>query len=161
MTGYSFSRCLVLYVLFFLIISFPYWGRGEVIAPYVPSAEMAAPALPPAGIENRKFSDYFDAFVPLIAQHQSEPRSGWLALWTGQNELGHPLEHVAGLSPAYLPSSAIAHVTDNPLRFLTILSLLWCFLSGLFVLLFCDEIELHPLAGLIAGVSLAASPMFM
>jgi hypothetical protein len=65
-----------------------------------------------------------------------------------------------GFSPSYLPSWVIAQFTDSPWRFITALSLLTCFLTGVFVILFCWEIKLSPLAALI-GSSLATSPPFM
>ena len=88
-------------------------------------------------------------------------RSGWLTLWTNQNELGRPVYQISGFSPAYLPSWIIAQFTDSPWRFITALSLPTCFLTGLFVFLYCMEAGLAPLASLIAGSSIATSPLFM
>lgn len=114
-----------------------------------------------ANIENRKFSDYTNAYIPEITEHLTAARSGWLSLWSNNTELGRPLYQISGFSPAYMPSWLIAKVTNSPWRFITVLSLATCFLAGLFILLFARETGLSPIAGLIAGTSLAASPMFM
>ena len=141
----------------------PFVIFGEVIAPNRQSIELGAIDDQPLAkhIENRKFNDYSLVYLPEVAQHLRGPRSGWPALWTNDNELGRSLYQISGFSPAYLPSWAIATLTNSPWRFITALSLFHCFLSGLFVILFCRENGLQPLAGLIAGSSLATSPLFM
>jgi hypothetical protein len=116
---------------------------------------------PGAPLQNNKFSDYTQVYIPEISEHLHGARSGWLTLWTDKTELGRPLYHLSGFSPAYPPSWLLSRFTGDPWRFITILSLTTCFLSGLFVILFCREQRLAPLAGLIAGTSLAASPLFM
>lgn len=88
-------------------------------------------------------------------------RSGWLPLWSNNTELGRPLYQISGFSSAYLPSWVITRLVDGPWRFITTLSLGFCFLAGLFVLLFTREVGLSPIAGLIAGLGLATSPLFM
>ncbi len=150
------------YVTVFSLMALPFWGGGEVIAPYRQFEEMGLSDTSGARqIENRKFSDFGNAYIPEITEHFYGARSGWLTLWTNRNELGRPTFQISGLSPAYLPSLAIAFFVDSPWRFITVLSLSTCFLAGIFVILFCLENGLSPLAGLIAGASLAASPLFM
>jgi hypothetical protein len=140
----------------------PFWLFGELIVPYRFSSEIGAPQAPAsATIENNKFSDYWYGFVPEIREHLKAPRSSWLALWTNSNELGRPLFHTMGFSPAYAPTWLIAKITHDPYRLLTLLSLGTCFLAGLFVLLLCKELSLRPIAGLLAGGSVAASPLMM
>lgn len=112
-------------------------------------------------IENRKFSDFTNAYIPEITEHLTVPRSGWLPLWTNNTELGRPLYQISGFSSAYLPSWVITRWVDEPWRFITTLSLSFCFLAGLFILLFAREAGLSPLSGLIAGLGLATSPLFM
>jgi hypothetical protein len=167
----TYPGAAAVYVLFFAALTFPYWLRGEVVAPYRPGWEIGAPAATESGrIENRKFGDHPRAYIPEITRHfyvaptndrSRTDRSGWLALWSDQNELGRPLHHVSGFSPAYPPSWLIARVAGSPHRFLTVLSLGTCFLSGLFLLMFCREIGLSPLAGLLAAGGTAASPPMM
>lgn len=111
--------------------------------------------------ENRKFSDFTNVFVPEIAEHLTAPRSGLLALWSNRTELGRPLYQISGFSSAYLPSFLISRLVDDPYSFATILSLAYCFLAGLFILLFAREVGLTPAAGMIAALMLATSPMFM
>lgn len=112
-------------------------------------------------IENRKFSDFTNAYIPEITEHLTMARSGWLPLWSNNTELGRPLYQISGFSSAYLPSWVITRLVDGPWRFITTLSLGFCFLAGLFVLLFTREVGLSPIAGLIAGLGLATSPLFM
>lgn len=162
MKAHSFRNALLVYVTLFLALTFHYWFLGEVVAPYRQAAEIAAPETNLAlRIENRKFGDYANSYIPEIAGLLNGQRSGWLALWTEQNELGRPLYHLSGFSPAYAPAMLIAAVTDSPQRFITLLSLGTCFLAGFFVLMLCRELWLSPLAGLLTAGSLAASPLFM
>lgn len=162
----NYKRVVIAYGLLFCGLISPYLLFGEVAAPHRQYLEIGAidaigVNLKPGHIENRKFSDYTNAYIPEISAHLKGARSGWLALWTNKNELGRPAYQISGFSPAYFSSWVIAQFTDSPWRFITALSLFTCFLAGVFVILFCREIGLDPLAGLIAGVSLAASPLFM
>lgn len=162
MMGLSFRKALIGYAIFFLALTFPYWGLGEVVAPHGLSFEIAAPEISDAGrIENREFFDYARGYIPQLTGLLNGQRSGWLALWNNQNELGRPLIHGNGFSPAYLPTRIIAAITGNPYRVFTLLSLGLCFLAGLFVLMLCRELHLSPMGGLLAASSLAASPPFM
>lgn len=112
-------------------------------------------------VENRKFNDFSSAFIPEITAHLKTNKSSWLATWTNDNELGRPLYHLSGFSPAYLPSWIISTLTHNPWRFITALSLLTCYLTGLFMILFCAEIGLKPFSGLVAALCFSFSPVFM
>lgn len=156
---FTLAHCLLLYAVLFGALTFPYWGQGEVVAPNRQLVEVGLSAAP-GEHENEKriYGDYIEAFVPAVTEHLTGRRSGWLTLWTDENELGHPLYHLAGFSPAYFPSWLIAQFTDDPWRFITTLSLLTCFVAGVFLILFCDEIGLSPFAGLVAGVTLSSSP---
>lgn len=150
------------YTLLFFAITFHYWGQEQIISPYRPFIEIGLPDhINHVNIENHKFADFENSYLPEVTEHFQETRSGWLALWDKQNELGRPLYHFSGFSPAYPLSWIIAQLTSDSWHFITLLSLLTCFLSGIFILLFCREIELTPLGGLIAGISLATSPSFM
>lgn len=162
MKNFSYRTALFLYILLFCLLTFSYWSNGEVVAPHRQFSELAATDNTGATqLENRKFSDFTNGYIPEISAHLKGARSGWLTLWTDKNELGRPAYQISGFSPAYFPSWVIAQFTDSPWRFVTVLSLLTCFFAGAFVILFCREIGLRPLAGLIAGISLAASPLFM
>ncbi len=112
-------------------------------------------------IENRKFSDFTNAYIPEITEHLTARRSGWLPLWSNSTELGRPLYQISGFSSAYTLSWVVTRWVDDPWRFITTLSLGFCFLAGLFILLFAREANLSPLSGLISGLGLAASPLFM
>ncbi|WP_127806782.1 hypothetical protein [Hydrogenophaga sp. NH-16] len=121
----------------------------------------ATPASVLLPLENRKFSDYSNAYIPEITEHLTAARSGWLALWTKNTELGRPIYQISGFGSAYPPSWIIGKLVDQPWRFLTTVSLSFCFMAGLFVLLFARERGLAPVAGLVAGTSLATSPLLM
>lgn len=147
----------------FALLYFHSYLFGNVAAPHRQILEVGAVEtnLTSSQLENRKVSDYSSAYIPEITEHLHGSRSGWLTLWTDHNELGRPVYHVSGFSPAYPPSWIIGTLTDSPWRFITALSVLTCFGAGIFAILYCREIGLAPLAGLIAGSSLAASPLFM
>lgn len=158
----SYKKALIGYVAVIAILFSGFWSF--VVAPHRQGLEMgveAAPASDLLPLENRKFSDYSNAYIPEITEHLTAARSGWLALWTKNTELGRPLYQIAGFGSAYPPSWIIAKLVDQPWRFLTTVSLSFCFMAGLFVLLFARERGLAPVAGLVAGTSLATSPLFM
>jgi hypothetical protein len=159
----SYKYVLIIYSVLFFCLTSPFLLLGEVVSPYSQCIEFgyANPCIDPTRIEHRGLTDHPAFYIPEVYQHLNGARSGWLALWTKQNELGRPLSHLTGFSSAYLPSWIIAQFTDSPWRFITIFSLLTCFLAGIFIILFCREHRLSPWAGLIAGSSLAASPSFM
>lgn len=160
--AFGHQHVLYAYAILFLALTFPYWLGGEIASPYRPSSEIAVAGEATTGrIENRKFSDYWNSYVPEIDGLLSARRSGWLALWTDKNELGRPLYHLSGFSPAYPPTWVISFFTSDPQRIITVLSLGYCFFAGLFVLLLCRELSLAPVAGLVSGGSMAASPLFM
>lgn len=164
----SYKTILIWYCLLFLGLTLPYLTLGEVVAPHKQHLEVGATDTISHNegtnlkyIENRKFNDYIDAYIPEISAHLKSARSGWLTLWVDKNELGRPVYQISGFSPAYLPSWIVSKLTDSPWQFITILSLFTCLFAGFFVILFCKEINLSPIAGLIAGSSMAASPLFM
>ncbi|WP_156401484.1 hypothetical protein [Duganella sp. Root1480D1] len=155
----SYRIAFALYLLLFALLTFNYWGRGEVVAPYRQHAELGMDDTVDAQHrENRKFSDFANGYVPEVQPQVLAQSPGWLPLWTKQNEMGRPLFHLSGFSIAYPPSWIIAHLSANPWRFLTVLSLSIVLLTGLFVLCFCRETGLAPMAGLVAGCTLAFSP---
>ena len=159
----NYKGIIITYCLLFFGLAVPFLLLGDVAAPYRQYIEVGGvdTYVGTASIENRKFSDYTNSYIPEISQNLKGVRSGWLALWTNQNELGRPLYQISGFSAAYLPAWVIAQFTDNPWRYITSFSLLACFFSGVFIILFGREIGLHPLAALIGGISLGASPFFM
>jgi hypothetical protein len=154
-------NALLIYAILFFALIHPFWLFGELVVPYRLASEIGAPAAPTSYIENRKFSDYWRVSIPGLRDHLQKPRFGGVALWTDHNELGRPPLHIMGLSPAYAPIRLISKITANPLRVLTLLSLGTCFFAGLFVVLLCKELSLEPIAGLLAGASIAASPLMM
>jgi hypothetical protein len=152
---------LLIYTVLFFALIHPFWLFGEVVVPYRLTAEIGLPEAPTSSyIENRKFSDYWWSSIPAIRDHIQAPRSGGFALWVNENALGRPPLHVF-FSPAYAPLWLLSKITSDPFRLLTVLSLVTCFLAGLFVLLLCKELALAPIAGLLAGGSVAASPFMM
>jgi hypothetical protein len=150
------------YLVIFFVLTFPYWGKGEVTAPNRQLAEVGMKAIPDFHqTQHHYYADYPDYYIPVLTEELNEPRAGWLSLWTNQNQLGEPFFHTGGLSPAYAPSFVLSRLTHDPWRFITTLALLMCLLSGAFLILYCDEIGLSPLAGLVAGTSFGLAPMLM
>lgn len=158
----SFRIAFLCYFLVLFALFLPFFS-GDVVAPHRQASELGLMQQDSrhSAQENRKFSDYTDAFVPEIQEHFSAPRSGWVSLWTDRSELGRPLYHTAGFSPAYLPSMVLFQSTDDPRLLITILSLSYTVLAGVFIILFAREVGLTPMAGWTAGISLAAAPVSM
>lgn len=162
MQAFTLRRCLLIYVALFFGVTFPYWGEGQVTAPNRQLMEVGLRSIPDFHqTDSNYYSDIPDTFVPALTEHLTGPRSGWLALWTNDTELGRPIYHLSGFSPAYAPSWVLAQLTHSPWIFVTVLALGMSFLAGLFLILFCSEIGISPLAGLIAGATLGTAPMIM
>lgn len=157
----NFGAALAAYALFFLFLTIPFWALDQTISPYRRFQELGIPDNTGSQlVENRKFSDFTNAYIPEIHEHLKSRDTGQ-RLWASGNELGRPLYHTAGFSPVYLPSWMISRMTDNPFRFITVLSLSYCFLTGLFVILLCRDKGIGPVAALIAGTSIMGSPFVM
>lgn len=160
--GKRYLPAVAAYTLIMLALTAPYWALGQVICPYQPTMATGSQAnMRVHETENRKFSDFWRGYIPSVTLQLKGPRSGWLTLWSEFNALGRPAYQIAGFSRAYFLSWVIGLFTASPLIFFTILSLMSCYLAGLFVMLFCRELELSPLAGLLAGTTFATSPVFM
>jgi len=135
---------------------------GEVVSPNKQAKEIAAPSSKDSThIESRRFSDYTTSYIPTIDELLRGARSGWLTLWTNQNELGRPIAHLSAFSPTYLPVWLFTWFTDSPQRLITLLSLYFCFFAGLFAVMLCKELHLLPLAGLLTAASMVTLPLLM
>ena len=134
----------------------------DVVAPHRQQHEIGLTEVSASGtLENRKFNDYALAYVPEVSEHMTGLRSGWLTLWTTQSELGRPLYHLSAFSSAYPLAWLAAKLTSSPWRFITLISLSFCFLAGFFIVMFAREFGKDPAAALVGGVSYAAAPLMM
>jgi hypothetical protein len=156
----TFPKAYLWYLLAFAMAVWPYLFEGKVIAPHRQTLELAVAAapLPSQAIENRKFNDFFTVYVPEISQHLKGNRSGWLATWSPYNELGRPLYHSWGFSPAYPPSWLLARFTHDPLLFYRTLVLTLIFAGGTFIFLLLRELRLAPAAAAAAAILFVGSP---
>ncbi len=157
--GYRHSFCA--YFFSFVLLFSPYLLQGKSFVRYLPTVELGISGPHGEEIGNRKFSDYLNQYVGEIKQHLEGERSSWLATWTNLNELGRPLRHDNGFSPAYFPAWVLQKVIHDPFRFITILSLGTCFIAGIFGLLLMREMQFTPLTGFVVAWSMATSPLFL
>jgi hypothetical protein len=156
-TGYG--AALLAFVVLFAAVMAPFWWRGEVIAPDRQQAALGLPLTKDATHpQNPLFSDYSSVYVPEVAALQHAPRSGWLATWDPYNEVGRPLYHDAGQSPAYLPTRLLFALFDDPRAILTALSVGMALLAGLFAFGLAREARLHPVACFVAAKVLGLGP---
>jgi hypothetical protein len=160
---WNYKSAYLLYCILFIALTSNFLILGEVTAPHRQDVEVGVVDADShlSNIQNRKFSDYTNSYVPELSENLNGARSGWLVLWTNKNELGRPTYQVMGFGSAYVLSWIISKFTNNPWRFITTLSLLYCFMAGSFLISFCKEIGLSSFAGLIAASSLATAPFFM
>jgi len=159
----NYRRVFFVYTLLFAVFTSPYLFFGDVVSPYSQCLEFGyeKPCKDGDRIEHRGWTDHPSFYIPEVYQHLNGVRSGWIGLWTDKNELGRPLSHLTGFSSAYFPSWVLSNITQDPWRFITIFSLMTCYMGGLFLLLFARENDLAPLAGLTAASSFALSPTMM
>jgi hypothetical protein len=93
----NYKGVLMVYCLMFFGLTFPFSLLGEVVAPHRQFPEIGArdTKIKSKHIENRKFSDFTNFYIPEISQTLKGARSSWLALWTNQNELGRPIYQIS------------------------------------------------------------------
>ena len=155
---FTYTWSVALYVVYLLVLSAPYWTTGFVVAPFAlannTSADPRIATLP----SEKRFSDYYNVFIPEIHEHLQGERSGFLKYWTSRTELGRPLFHTSGFSPVFLPTYVLTFVTTDASIFLSILSWSIVALTGLFVLLMCREWQFDPLTALFGGIAVASMP---
>lgn len=156
------AKSFTIYAIFMLMLFLPYL-RGEVIAPTRLGSQFGihGEVEQDRRFENPKFNDYSNVFLPEVDAFLNGPRSGKVALWTDRTEMGRPLYHVSGFSPVYLPARLLQIATHSPERFITTWSLSLVFFAGVFMLLFCQQLGLTPLASLTSAISYAASPVML
>lgn len=159
----NYKRAFVVYTLLFAAFTSPYLFFGDVVSPYSQCLDLGYEKTCKDGdrIEHKGLTDHPSFYIPEVYQHLNGARSGWMGLWTDKNELGRPLSHLVGFGSAYFPSWVISSLTRDPWVFITIFSLLTCYVGGVFLLLFAQENDLDPLAGLTAAASFALSPTLM
>lgn len=106
----NYKWAFIVYCLLFFVLTLPLFLRGEVIAPHRQYIEIRAidTNVKSGRIETRTFSDFSNSYIPEFFQNLKNARSGWLTLWTDQNELGRPTYQISGLSPANLPLWVVA-----------------------------------------------------
>lgn len=158
----NYKIAFFMFTVLFLVVTKSFWLNGEVLSHTRQHHELMISDAPTSlYIENNKFSDFNRVYLPEIKQYVTALRSSSIALWTSQNELGRPLHQLSGFGPSYFPFYFMMQLSDNPWVLITAFSLATCFFTGGFVMLFCRELKLVPLAGLFAGITLAFSPIFM
>ena len=158
----TFPTAALLYTVLFALLMWPYWGQHQVIATTRQFAQLGLTDTSGAKeVEYPYLNDYSYSFIPEVTLQLESPRKSWLTLWTDKNELGRPIFHLSGLSPAYAPSWVMAQFIGNPWSFITVLSLATCYFGGLFIILYCREEAFDPLAGFLAGTSFASAPPLM
>lgn len=93
---------------------------------------------------NLRFSDQSSFYVPELAAHLAAPRSGWIATWTDDVEMGRPLTHLSGLSPAYPPTWCLMAVCSDPFAIYTWLFALTVAATACFAFLFFRALDVDP-----------------
>lgn len=118
----------------------PILARGRVVFPHDNALQVGLASDGGEG-SNLRFSDQSAYFVPEMEAHLHAPRSEWIATWTDCVQLGRPLTHLSGLSPAYLPNWVLSRVVDDPFVLHTWLFALTVLGTALFAFLFFRALE--------------------
>lgn len=154
------QTAVLLYTLFFLIFSAPFWLGGEVLAPHSLGSEIGLPDVQ-GQFENRQFTDYTRGYIPYLQKLYHAPRHSWIATWDDANELGRHMLQSNGFSPLYPLTWLASLLTNNPYFLFTLVALAHCYLAGLFVIGLSIEEGLLPLAAGLAGCCIALCPPFV
>ncbi len=156
----SYRQIILIYCGIMLALTFSYWGLGKALVSSCHAVVMGVPRASPTqqACEHRKFTDFENDFLPEVNNQLTAPRTGFMALQFTDNEMGRQARTLAGKTPANFYSWLIFQISHDPYQILTILSLSMAFLAGIFGLLVCRELQLTPVAGLIAALFLATNP---
>lgn len=113
-------------------------------------------------LSTRRTSDVSSVYVPELHHELHGDASSWISLWNPHVQMGRPTSHVSGLSPAYLPTRALAWLTDDALRLFTWIVLFHSLLTACAAFAFLGELGLSPWARFAGGAfaSLAFFPVF-
>lgn len=104
---------------------------------------------------SNKHGDFSRQFIPRLHQQLKGDYSSWLATWDPYTELGRPVMHGGGYSPAFPVTNLLSRFHTNPHRLFTHLMMITLFLSGTFAFLLLRELHLHPAAALTGALALS------
>lgn len=162
MFNFNYRYSILFYIISFFLLILPSIIKGDIIAPHKQFIELNNDSQSTNDqIENRKFSDFSSVFLPRVTEQLNDNNKSWLTLWSNQNELGRPVYHTTEFSLAYPVAFLISIFTKNPLISINIISLILVFLTGLFLILYCKEININSFAALISGLIVLTSPILM
>ena len=150
---------VIIYTLVFLCWFAPGMVTQSVIMPFHPAiyANLTSEDVVTT-TQTNYFDDYTTFYVPEVDMQMHEVRSGWITTWTSRVEMGRPLAHLAGFSPAYVVTWLFLLVIDDAFLFFTLMFMLWVYLAGLFALLYVKLISDDTIAAVIVGILFAFNP---
>jgi hypothetical protein len=119
------------------------------------------PAAESAYRRTQKLDDLPRTYIPELYEHLEGEHANWLATWSQHNGFGRPMLQYFGIGPAFLPSHVLQYLTNDPLRFYSLLALLALSGAALFSYLFLAKLGLHPLACVAAATGLSLGPSHM
>src|SRR6185312_15867259 len=125
MKGWSYRQCFLGYVIIFLVLFAQVCSGSWVISPMRQGALLGA-YTPDTSHEpeNWKFSDYNTYYIPDATVFLDENRSSWIATWMPYNEIGRPISHLMGFSPAYLPNWILSKFTNDAFKYVSAIAVL-------------------------------------
>jgi len=138
------NAALALAALFVVLVA-PLFARRAVIHPDDGRVALGLEQQAVANnIGQRRLGDTSYYYVPEEHHHLHGDRTGWIAVWNPHTELGRPSSHLAGVSPAYLPTRVLGWFVDDAFWFHTLLSLATIAGTAAFQFLFLRAMGLGP-----------------
>lgn len=129
------------------VLVVPLLVRGEVAYPDDGRAQIGLDgAVVAEHLGGRRLGDTSNYYVPETHHHLHGDPSGWISVWNPHVQLGRPSSHLAGVSPAYLPSRVLGWFVRDAYWFHTALALATIAGTAAFLFLFLRAIELSPWA---------------
>src|SRR5690606_23173314 len=106
------------------VLVLPLALRGEVVYPDDGRAQLGLEAaVVPENLGGRRLGDTSNYYVPETHHHLHGDSTGWISVWNPHVQLGRPSSHLAGVSPAYLPSRVLGWFVGDAYWFHTLLAL--------------------------------------
>ncbi|MBI5363188.1 MAG: hypothetical protein HZA53_08415 [Planctomycetes bacterium] len=141
------SRGAQLFLALALLACFaPLLLRGHVVFPHDNALQvgLGGDGSGDGETANLRFSDQSSFYVPELHAHLTAPRSGWIATWTDAVQMGRPLTHLSGFSPAYPPTWILMRFTNDAFTLYTWLAVLTVAATAFFAFAFFRALALEP-----------------
>jgi len=151
----SYRTALVIFLLVQLVYFSPIFFRGWIINPH--DGDLNTALANTCNLIRRNYLDESIQFIPSIHHQIYSDSKSWLPSWIPNVELGRPFTD-AWASKEFLLSNILIRLGSDPKQVFTWFVVFNYILGGIFIFVFLQDLELHPLAVLVVSLLYSFSP---